>query len=315
MMIESNDLQSTSILLIQWSISRTLWDGCANFFPQLNLQNRTRWTLAACARLMRPLVRLALAAGIKHQQLEELLRELLLDEASLLWKKNGVARPNVSQISVTTGLNRKDVSQRVRVSVNDGLPLTEASAAARVFTYWLQMAGKQSGLKALPVIGASHSFESYARTATRGDVHHRVVLDELVRLGMVTESEGRVELTAEAFVPSKDDKTMLSFLADNGHDHLMAAVENVLTRQPLFLERSIFAEGVSRRDCENIQNSMRKDWAVTHERLMDTLSQAIEVPPSEGTHRMRVGIYTYFEPLDSTDLHYSSDISPKNSHD
>jgi hypothetical protein len=264
---------------------------------------------------MRPMVRLALATGVKHPQLEELLRQLLMDEASRLWRKNGVPKPNVSQLSVTTGLNRKDVSQRVRVSVDGALSSTEASAAVRVFTYWLQMARKQPSLKILPVTGASPSFELYARAATRGDVHHRAVLDELVRLGMATEFEGLAELTADAFVPSKNDKALLSFLADNGQDHLLAAVENVLTRQPLFLERSIFAEGLSARDCEAIQNSVRKDWANLHDRLMDTMSQAIEVAPSEGTHRMRVGIYTYFEPLDPLEPNHSGDTSPKDSHE
>lgn len=121
-------------------------------------------------------------------------------------------------------------------------------------------------------MGATPSFELYARAATRGDVHRRVVLDELVRLGMVTESEGKAELTAEAFVPTKDDKVLLAFVADNGHDHLLAAVGNLLTRQPLFLERSIFAKDMSLQACENIQDSMRKDWA-NHNRLMDSLTE------------------------------------------
>lgn len=271
--------------------------------------------MAACARLMRPLVRLALATGVKHPQLEELLRQLLLDEASRLWKKNGVSKPNVSQLSVTTGLNRKDISQRVRVSVDGALPSIESAAAIRVFTYWLQMVRKQPSLKILPVTGASPSFDLYARSATRGDVHHRAVLDELVRLGMATESDGMAELTADAFVPLKNDKAMLSFLADNGQDHLLAAVENVLTRQPLFLERSIFAEGLSARDCEAIQSSVRKDWANLHDRLMDTMSQAIEAAPAEGTHRMRVGIYTYFEPLVPIEANHPYDTSPEDSHE
>lgn len=281
----------------------------------LNFHNRTRWTLAACAQLMRPLVRLALAMGLKHPQLEQLLRQLLLDEASRLWQKNGVVRPNVSQLSVTTGLNRKDVSQRVSVSVDGVLPSTDASAAVRVFTYWLQMARKQASLRILPVTGALPSFELYARAATRGDVHHRAVLDELVRLGMAKESEGMTELAADAFVPLKSDKALLSFLADNGQDHLLAAVENVLTRQPLFLERSIFAEGLSEPDCEAIQNSVRKDWTKLHERLMDTMSQAIEAAPSEGTHRMRVGIYSYFEPLAPIESSHPGDARPKDFHE
>lgn len=271
--------------------------------------------MAACAQLMRPLVKLALAMGLKHPQLDELLRQLLLGEASRLWMKNGVLRPNVSQLSVTTGLNRKDIARRVRLSVDNVLPSTDASAVIRVFTYWLQIARKHPDLKILPVAGASPSFELYARVATRGDVHHRAVLDELVRLGMATESGGVAELTADAFVPSKDDKALLSFLADNGQDHLLAAVENVLTRQPLFLERSIFAEGLLARDCEAVQNSVRKDWANLHDRLMDTMSKAIEASPTEGTHRMRVGIYTYFEPLDPSKSSYSDDSGPKNSHE
>jgi hypothetical protein len=87
----------------------------------------------------------------------ELLRQLQLR------KKNGVALPNVSQLSVTTGLNRKEVSPRVRVSVNDALPLVESTAAARVVTYWMQMVDTQPGLKTLQVMGASPSFELYAR--------------------------------------------------------------------------------------------------------------------------------------------------------
>jgi hypothetical protein len=34
------------------------------------------WTLAVCARIMRPLIRLALSFGVKHAQLEALLRDL-----------------------------------------------------------------------------------------------------------------------------------------------------------------------------------------------------------------------------------------------
>jgi NADPH-dependent 7-cyano-7-deazaguanine reductase QueF len=35
------------------------------------------------------------------------------------------------------------------------------------------------------------------------------VLDELVRLGIVSESARKAELTVEAFVPSKDDNALL----------------------------------------------------------------------------------------------------------
>lgn len=260
---------------------------------------------------MRPLVRLALAKGLKHAQLQALLQQQLLDEAARIWKNNGVLRPNVSQLAITTGLNRKLISERVRFAPREGLTSSEESAAARVFTYWQQMAGKQPALKILPVNGVTASFEVYARVATRGDMHHRAVLDELVRLGMAREFDGMVELTADAFVPSKDDRALLSFLASNGHDHVMAAVENVIARQPLFLEQSVFAEGLRATDCEAIQNSVREDWASLHVRLVPVLLQAIEVAPADAKHRMRVGVYTYFTPIEPTEDNLG--IKPPNS--
>ena len=57
----------------------------------------------ACARVLRPLVRLALAFGVKHAHLEELLRDLMVDEARRAWLRKG-SEPNISQLSVTTGL-------------------------------------------------------------------------------------------------------------------------------------------------------------------------------------------------------------------
>ena len=69
----------------------------------------TGWVLQACARVLRPVVRLALAFGLKHAHFETVLRELLIDEARRLWRAKG-AEPNISQLSVTTGLNRKVVT-------------------------------------------------------------------------------------------------------------------------------------------------------------------------------------------------------------
>ena len=76
--------------------------------------------------------------------------------------------------------------------------------------------------------GGGPSFESLARRASRGNVHHLAILDELVRLNMVAEVDGRAELAAAGFVPSGGLKEMLAFLGDNTRDHLLAAVSNTL---------------------------------------------------------------------------------------
>lgn len=260
------------------------------------MEQRLDWALAACSRILRPVVKLALAMGVKHPHLEELLRDLLIEEAQHSWRTQGVPKPNLSQLSVTTGLNRKAVTAKVRSTV-DPLPHTELSAAAKTFTLWLQMLTEDASFRRLPVT-AGHtaaSFEAVARLSSRGNVHHRTILDELIRLNMVTENEGVAELTADGFVPVEDLQSMLAFLGDNGRDHLLAAVSNTLGEQPRMLERAVYARGLSLNDCEQIHRLVRERWSDLHHELAQEMAQAVDRASARTKARIRVGIYTYYE--------------------
>ncbi len=261
------------------------------------MENQLAWVQSACARVLRPVIRLALTMGLKHPQLDELLRDLLLEEARRLWQAEGVAQPNISQLSVTTGLNRKAVTAKVREPA-EALPSTEASAAAKTFTLWLQMHADDPVQRRLPMAGEEHalSFEKIARQATRGNWHHRAVLDELVRLKLVTElDDGHVELSADGFVPQADLQSMLAFLGDNARDHLLAAVSNVSGNRPPMLERAVYAKGLSLQDCEAIQTLVRQRWSKLHHELTEQMNRAVDTAEGTAPGRMRVGIYTYFE--------------------
>ena len=252
------------------------------------------WALQACARVLRPLVRLALAFGLRHAQIDGLLRDLFIDEAKRLWRAKG-SEPNVSQLSVTTGLNRKIVTASIR-EFEESLPHTEASAAAKTLTLWLQMVTDDPALRSLPIAaeGEFASFEDVARNASRGNVHHRTILDELVRLNMASERAGRAELGAAGFVPTKDLKSMLAFFGDNGRDHLLAGVANSLGGAPM-LERSVFASGITIEDCEQIHQIARERWDVLHHELTHEMTRAYKATDGRAPARIRVGIYTYFE--------------------
>lgn len=262
------------------------------------MQDRMSWTQSALARILRPAVRLALAMGLKHAHLEEILRELLLDEARHLWHGQGVPEPNLSQLSVTTGLNRKDVTARVR-QTRDPLPATEGSAAAKAYTAWLQLAADDPARRRLPVADAGEgpSFELLARLATRGNIHHRTLLDELQRLGLVAapagDAEGAVELAGDGFVPAASLRDMLAFTGDNVRDHLSAAVANTLGQQPRMLERSVYASGLTEQECARIHQLARQQWDAVHHRLVREMTQAYSEADGQGSSRMRVGIYVY----------------------
>ena len=244
---------------------------------------------------MRPLVRLALAFGVKHGHLEDLLRDLLIDEARRAWLGKGT-EPNISQLSVTTGLNRKAVTAKVR-EAEDPLPHSEMSAAAKTLTLWMQMSIDNPRHRSLPIVaeGELPSFEAVARRASHGNVHHHVILEELVRLKMAIEHEGRAELNATAFIPVKDLKGMLAFLGDNARDHLSAGVANTLGAEPSLLERSVFASGIPLEDCERIHRLVRERWSGFHHELTKEMTAAFEAADATASGRIRVGIYTYYE--------------------
>jgi hypothetical protein len=259
-------------------------------------EGQLAWVLSACARVMRPLIRLALTFGVKHTHLEDLMRDLLLEEARRAWIENKGSEPNISQLSVTTGLNRKAVTAKVR-QAEDPLPRTEMSAAAKTLTLWMQMFADAPAHRSLPIVakGQAPSFETVARSASHGNVHHRTILAELVRLNMVIEHEERVELNAAAFVPAKDLKTMLAFLGDNTRDHLLAGVANTMGAAPPMLERSVFAAGIPLEECERIHQLVRERWSGLHHELTQEMTRAFEEAEDTASARMRVGIYTYYE--------------------
>lgn len=257
--------------------------------------NQLSLALSACARVMRPVVRLAMGLGLKQPHLQELLDSLLVDEAQRSWQAKGV-HPNISQLSVTTGINRKAVTARVRTPT-DPLAPTELSSASKTLTVWLEMATDDAQLRTLPVIaeGKAASFESMAWIGSRGNVHHRVILEELVRLGMVIDHGPTVELKADGFIPANDLAAMLSFFADNGRDHLNASVSNILSERAPILERSIFAHGLPMAACEDIHQLVRARWSTLHHELAHEMRSAIDTGGESATARIRVGIYTYFE--------------------
>jgi hypothetical protein len=253
--------------------------------------------LGACERALRPLVRLALAFGVKHAQLEDVLRDAMLDEARRAWRAQGI-EPNISQLSVTTGLNRKALASRVREEAAEPLPQTETSAASKTLTLWLQLFADDPALRAMPIMSSDEtrpSFEAMARHASRGNVHHRAILDELVRLNMAIEQDGIAQLAVESFVPAGDLKGLLSFLGDNARDHMLAGVSNTLGARPALLEQSVFATGISLQECERIHRLARERWAALQREMSREMRKAFEAADKKDSARIRVGIYAYLE--------------------
>lgn len=248
--------------------------------------------LAACRALLTPLAQLAIARGLHHSDLDELLRAAFVD-AALAAHPDVTPHRAVSRVSTATGLHRREVNRLLQREPSAGAKRTPAT---QVFTRWLSDPAWH-GHASLPRQGAGASFETLAQSVTK-NVHPRSLLEELCRLGLarLDETNDRVELMRERFAPAGDEPRMLGFMASNVGDHLQAAVTNVLSPTPQHLEQAVFADELSAESVQRLQPLVREQWQQLLRALAPALQKAIDDDAADGRlqdQRMRIGLYGY----------------------
>ena len=252
--------------------------------------------------LLRPLIRLLLARGMTYTALTPLLKELYFEVAS--WELAPGAAPQTdSRISLISGIHRKDV-RRFRAEGVAGAAIgRETSLASEVFTRWisdkrfLDSRRRPLALPRLASAGGKRSFEHLATSVSK-DVRSRALLEELLRLGMVTvDAKDRVVLNQRAFVPPPGSQEMLYFFSRNAHDHLAAAVANLLGREPTFLEQGVFADDLSEASVAELEGAVKAEWQKLVRGVVPLATRLDERDAKRGDtgHRMRFGIYFYSE--------------------
>lgn len=250
----------------------------------------------ALQALLRPLAELALAKGMPFQAAQELFKQAYVDAAAAM-PAEGPAHRQVSRISTATGLQRREVARLMQVNVRTSAP--RRSMAVDLFTRWMADASCRD--VCLPRQGDAPSFEALARDLTR-DVHPRSLLEELVRLKLVSwdVQADTVRLQADAFVPRDDQARMLGFLADNVGDHFKAAVSNVVGGRPAHFEQAIFADELSTHSLALLRPLISAQWKALAASLVPALERLIAEDEQAGRaqdQRLRIGLYEYHTPM------------------
>lgn len=269
--------------------------------------------LSALEKVLTPVARLALAFGVKYQEADELLRRVFVREAERAMRGSGAVRAlrggklNTSQMSVMTGLQRKEIARlqaldEEPVSTTDAQFNAKRSLASQVLLRWVEEADVRPQHVVLPIQPAHAGELSFAGLAALivTDVHYRAVLDELIRLGLVRESDGTVELLHDAFVPRNTPADQLAVLGDNTSAHLASAIENLIPNGRRCMEQAIWGEGIALADCQHLDAVARRLWAHSHRTLFKEISNAPEAPAGQLRHRVHIGMYVQVEPMQST---------------
>lgn len=253
------------------------------------------------AALMTPVVVWLLRSGVSYGAFADLLKGVFVEAARAELQRHG-KQPTQSALSVLSGVHRKDVRAleaeaptpaEVRAA---GVPL-----ASQVFTRWVsdrRFCNRHGEPKVLARSGRSNSFESLCREVSR-DVHPRTVLDELLRLGLARVEGDDVVAVGSAFVPSRRRSELTALFAANAADHIAAAVHNLTSDGPRFLEQSVFADGLSADSVQLLHDCARTAWQEAFAAAVAEANRRVEADaevPSESAHRIRFGTYFFSEP-------------------
>jgi len=249
------------------------------------------------SRLLVPLARLCLANGITFSTAEEILKRAFVQEANSL-QPGAPEHGMVSRISTATGINRREVTRLTKLKAPERA--TKQPLASEILARWTtdHPYRNQDGVPGmLNRLGPAPSFEALAQTITR-DVHHRSMLDELIRLDLVSYDKNldRVSLTRNDFVPRCDSQQMLNFLGDNVGDHLNAAIANVLHDGNSHLEQAVFADELSTESIEAIKPLVMAHWKALREDMVPAITALMEADKLAGRaqdQRVRVGLYSF----------------------
>ncbi len=264
--------------------------------------------LSAFRVLLRPLVRILLRHGISFAEFAEIVKAVYVEIAVTEFKVNG-KRGTKSRIAVITGLTRKEVSRVIELAGTENVGgKSNLNRVARVLAGWhtdpdfigpygmpLEVRYEDPGPNMV-------TFSNLVRRYS-GDMSPRSMLDELMRVGAVVETEpGWLKVLRRVYEPQT--------LALDNFERVGEVVKNFVDTVDFNLqkeslgagrfERIVYSpEGIRNEDIPRFNQYVKERCQALLEEIDNWIAQ-LELPEKsqENVTHTGVGIYQYIERRD-----------------
>ena len=183
--------------------------------------------LRATARMLEPLVRLLLEAGVGAGEVHAVLKAVYVNVARGDRKE---FRPNASRIAVQTGLTRAEVTAHLKQDVEKLDPgAWDRSRAERVLTGWWTDEKYQDrhGKPMVVRLRGTKSFASLVK-AYAGEPRTLSILEELLRVGAVRKlADGKLEVLSRSMANLRWDASGIDGLGEQVRAYLETLAHNL----------------------------------------------------------------------------------------
>ncbi len=225
-----------------------------------------------CLRLMlRPIARFCLKHGTGIQEFLEVAKHSFVEQAASEIEESG-DKANVSRISISTGIHRRDV---MRIYGQGEARETPEGVAVRVIGQWiadkkfLTTAGKP---RILSNQSDNNEYRVLVETVSK-DVNPGSVLSELQRIGAVEKTARGIKLLASAFQSDSSSLEGYRIMAKDVENLMGAVDENLSSKSsvPNLHARTEY-DNISDENLPEIRDWLLKEGSAFHKKVRKYLA-------------------------------------------
>jgi len=268
--------------------------------------NKTQAALVKAVTLLcKPLIRLLIEKGVTFPQFRELMKTLYVDVANETFTQDNI-QPSDSRIFVLTGVHRKDIKRiREQADLADQAISSSASLNGEIVARWTSMPEylDEKGKPRKLLRSAKDNQPGFDQlvSSVNKDVRPKVILDEWLRLNMLSIKDDYISLSRTAYVSNKEFNDMAYYLGHNVHDHLASCVNNILVTDDPMIERSVYYASLTENSVNKLRNIANKKG---NDLLQHLNKQAIKLYDADklkddANYRIRLGVYWFQTPLNN----------------
>ena len=269
--------------------------------------------LATYSKLLRPLIRILLKHGVTYAELSEVIKTVFVTIAAQEFRVPG-KKMSKARIAIVTGLTRKEVHRLTRTDQEERFKLkTNLSRIGRVLTGW-HTDPEFTGPYGMPLEVRYDSDVPNDTTFVRlvqqysGDMTPRAMLDELLRVGAVVETDRNwFKVVRREYVPEALAPDFLERVGVGIHDFISTVEVNLEkdTERAGLFERTVKRTGGLReQDLPAFNEYVREKCQALLEEIDNWLTKLEDPNPEKGdkTIDSGVGIYHFVVKSDKQEV-------------
>jgi hypothetical protein len=283
--------------------------------------------LAAYAKLLRPLVRILLRHGITYAELSEVVKTVFVETAAQEFRVPG-KKMSKARIAIVTGLTRKEVQRLFEIDAEGRYSTkTNMNRIGRVLSGW-HTDPDFTGPYGMPLelrYDADNNSDdaTFVRLVQRysGDMTPRAMLDELLRVGAVVETDQNwFKVIRREYVPNLLAPDFLERVGSSIHNFVHTIETNMQKEAPGKgrFERSVWRPGgIKTADLGSFNLFVRERCQQLLDDIDNWLSK-LEAPDEkkgDETVNTGVGIYHYVVHEENKDVQIKELLDERTHHE